>query len=48
MSARLTWIKGKMHFPPDVDPADVDWEPLDGRRSTTETEQKKEEDKSCK
>lgn len=25
MSARLTWIKGKMFFPPDVDPADIDW-----------------------
>jgi len=25
MSDRKTWIKGKMHFPPDVDPADIDW-----------------------
>lgn len=25
MSARTTWIKGKMHFPPDIDPADIDW-----------------------
>jgi hypothetical protein len=28
MSERITWVKGKMFFPPDVDPADVDWEPL--------------------
>jgi hypothetical protein len=28
MSLRITRVKGKMHFPPDVDPADVDWEPL--------------------
>lgn len=26
---RITWIAGKMHFPPDVDPAFIDWvEPL--------------------
>jgi hypothetical protein len=25
MSTRITWIKGKMFFPPDVDPADIDW-----------------------
>jgi hypothetical protein len=27
MSQRLTWVKGKMWFPEDVDPADVDWDP---------------------
>jgi hypothetical protein len=25
MSARTTWIKGKMWFPDDIDPADIDW-----------------------
>src|SRR5229473_1296082 len=33
MSTRLTMIKGKMHFPPDVDPADVDWSPLPSSES---------------
>jgi hypothetical protein len=25
MSARTTWIKGKMWFPDDINPADIDW-----------------------
>lgn len=25
MSVRKTWIKGKMWFPDDIDPADIDW-----------------------
>jgi hypothetical protein len=36
MSQTLTWIRGKMHFPPDVDPADVDWSPLPSSLSEQE------------
>ena len=34
---RITWIVGKMHFPPDVNPADIDWvEPMVKPRKETE------------
>ena len=36
MSQRITWIPAKMFFPPDVNPADIDWcEPLNSTRNTS-------------
>jgi hypothetical protein len=50
MSVRKTWIKGKMHFPPDVDPADIDWVvPLAvaNPKPFTQNETKKETEIQC-
>jgi hypothetical protein len=36
---RVTMVKGKMHFPPDVDPADCDWDELPESKADATSEQ---------